>query len=103
MSTTIPQIPDNAPFTEEQRIWLNGMLAGMIAALTPPSSMEAKASHRIAVLYASQSGTAEGLGAQTRQRTQGARACPCCVNAGRLHACGSRSGEVCRLHRQHLR
>lgn len=61
MSTTIPQIPDNAPFTEEQRIWLNGMLAGMIAALTPPSSMEAKASHRIAVLYASQSGTAEGL------------------------------------------
>lgn len=61
MSTTIPQIPDNAPFTPEQRAWLDGMLAGMLAAMVPIAKMEAKVSHRIAVLYASQSGTAEGL------------------------------------------
>lgn len=60
MSTTVPHIPENAPFTPEQRAWLNGMLAGMFSSAAP-ALMEAKASHRIAVLYASQSGTAEGL------------------------------------------
>ena len=60
MSTTVPYIPDNAPFTQEQRAWLNGMLAGMFSS-SAAAPVEAKASHRIAVLYASQSGTAEGL------------------------------------------
>jgi sulfite reductase (NADPH) flavoprotein alpha-component len=61
MSTTIPYIPDNAPFTPEQRAWLNGMLAGIFSAAPASLTREAKTSHRIAVLYASQSGTAEGL------------------------------------------
>ena len=61
MSATVPYIPENAPFTEEQRAWLNGMLAGMFSSAPTLSTTEAKASHRIAVLYASQSGTAEGL------------------------------------------
>lgn len=60
MSTTVPFIPDNAPFTSEQRAWLNGMLAGMFSSASLPAH-QAKPSHRIAVLYASQSGTAEGL------------------------------------------
>lgn len=60
MSATVPYIPENAPFTPEQRAWLNGMLAGMFSS-TAPAPMEAKASYRIAILYASQSGTAEGL------------------------------------------
>ena len=61
MTTTVPYIPENAPFTPAQRAWLNGMLAGMFSSVTPAATMEAKASHRIAVLYGSQSGTAEGL------------------------------------------
>ncbi|MGA3045005.1 MAG: sulfite reductase flavoprotein subunit alpha [Terracidiphilus sp.] len=61
MSATVPYIPDNAPFTPEQRAWLNGMLAGMFSSMPTLATSEAKASHRIAVLYASQSGTAEGL------------------------------------------
>jgi sulfite reductase (NADPH) flavoprotein alpha-component len=61
MSTTVPYIPENAPFTAEQRAWLNGMLAGMFSSMPTPTTTEGKASHRIAVLYASQSGTAEGL------------------------------------------
>jgi sulfite reductase (NADPH) flavoprotein alpha-component len=61
MSTTVPYIPENAPFTPEQRAWLNGMLAGMFSSMPTLATTEAKASHRIAVLYASQSGTAEGL------------------------------------------
>jgi sulfite reductase (NADPH) flavoprotein alpha-component len=55
----IPYIPDNAPFTPEQRSWLNGLLAGLFFAA--PASAPATASLKIAVLYASQSGTAEGL------------------------------------------
>jgi sulfite reductase (NADPH) flavoprotein alpha-component len=62
MNTNIPFIPDNAPFTAEQRAWLNGLLAGLFAHQTAPvAQAESKPSHRIAVLYASQSGTAEGL------------------------------------------
>lgn len=61
MSPTIPYIPENAPFTAEQRAWLNGMLAGMFSSAATDPTTEGKASLRIAVLYASQSGTAEGL------------------------------------------
>jgi sulfite reductase (NADPH) flavoprotein alpha-component len=60
MTAAIPYIPDNAPFTTEQRAWLNGWLAGMFSN-APQTAIEAKPSRRIAVLYASQSGTAEGL------------------------------------------
>lgn len=61
-STKIPFIPDNAPFTLEQRAWLNGFLAGLFAGDGQQAAVaESKPSHRIAVLYASQSGTAEGL------------------------------------------
>lgn len=61
MSIDIPFIPENAPFTAEQRAWLNGMLAGIFAVAPVPVNASTRPSHRIAVLYASQSGTAEGL------------------------------------------
>jgi sulfite reductase (NADPH) flavoprotein alpha-component len=54
-----PYIPDNAPFTAEQRSWLNGFLAGLYSSAGPVA--DPPASLKIAVLYASQSGTAEGL------------------------------------------
>jgi sulfite reductase (NADPH) flavoprotein alpha-component len=57
----VPFIPDNAPFSPEQRAWLNGFLAGMYSAARPAVSAEHLPSPKIAVLYASQSGTAEGL------------------------------------------
>lgn len=59
MVESIPFIPDNAPFSQEQRAWLNGLFAGIFS--TAAQTGAAKASHRIAVLYASQSGTSEGL------------------------------------------
>jgi sulfite reductase (NADPH) flavoprotein alpha-component len=59
---TLPFIPDNAPFTPEQRRWLNGLLAGLFSvAPANPVPASATVSLKIAVLYASQSGTAEGL------------------------------------------
>jgi sulfite reductase (NADPH) flavoprotein alpha-component len=61
MVESIPFIPDNAPFTPEQRAWLNGLLAGIFSTSAMAGAAPAKPSHRIAVLYASQSGTSEGL------------------------------------------
>ena len=59
MSNSIPCIPENAPFSAEQRAWLNGLLASMFS--SAPAPTPAAAGKRIAILYASQSGTAEGL------------------------------------------
>jgi sulfite reductase (NADPH) flavoprotein alpha-component len=61
MTASIPFIPENAPFTPEQRAWLNGLLAGIFSTTAMTAAVEVKPSHRVAVLYASQSGTAEGL------------------------------------------
>ncbi len=57
---TAPFIPETAPFTQDQREWLNDLLAGLFgdaAAVAAPRT----ATLKIAVLYASQSGTGEGL------------------------------------------
>ena len=56
-----PIIPDSAPFSEEQRAWLNGFLAGVFATTQPAVAADPPPSLKIAVLYATQSGTAEGL------------------------------------------
>ena len=56
----VPFIPDNAPFTPEQRSWLNGFLAGLYSS-APAIAPTPSPSLKVAVLYATQSGTAEGL------------------------------------------
>jgi len=61
MTAAIPFIPENAPFTVEQRAYLNGLLAGLFSSAPAQPPAAPRASLRIAVLYASQSGTAEGL------------------------------------------
>jgi len=57
----IPYIPENAPFSEDQRAWLNGFLAGIFSVTQQAAPADPPPSLKIAVLYASQSGTAEGL------------------------------------------
>lgn len=57
----VPYIPENAPFSEEQRAWLNGFLAGVFSVAQPAAAADPPPSLKIAVLYASQSGTAEGI------------------------------------------
>ena len=65
----IPYIPSSAPFTPEQRAWLNGYLAGLFAdgnlgepgATSRSQSAPAKSADPLLVLYGSQSGSAEGL------------------------------------------
>ena len=36
-AVTVPFIPDNAPFTAEQRAWLNGFLAGIFSSAPAPA------------------------------------------------------------------
>ncbi|MGE3308400.1 MAG: sulfite reductase flavoprotein subunit alpha [Limisphaerales bacterium] len=64
----VPVVPDSAPFTAEQRAWLNGYLAGLFSyALVPgqgavtPSPQPTPALTPLAVLVGSQTGTAEKL------------------------------------------
>jgi len=67
--TTVPLIPENAPFTAEQRAWLNGYLAGLFSRgpVAPHAGGElaratsAAALKPLTILFGSQTGTAEGL------------------------------------------
>jgi len=62
----IPVIPENAPFQPEQRIWLNGFLAGYFARMAIPDrglspSSPARPLIPLLIVYGSQTGTAEAL------------------------------------------
>ena len=66
--STVPLIPDSAPFTTEQRAWLNGFLAGIFnrsgapsgaGAVSPAASLKP-----LTVLFGTQTGTAETLAKQ---------------------------------------
>src|SRR2546427_7565671 len=61
----IPVIPENAPFTPEQRAYLNGFFAGLFSR-TPASpaaapSPTAQPLRPLTILFGSQTGNAEGL------------------------------------------
>src|SRR5690606_12266318 len=66
--SSAPFIPDSAPFTAEQRAWLNGFLAGMFSRSGSPSAASAAAPAAelapLTILWGSQTGTAEGLAKQ---------------------------------------
>jgi sulfite reductase (NADPH) flavoprotein alpha-component len=55
----VPYIPEDAPFTPSQRAWLNGFVAGLYSYAAAPESTAKPL--RVALLYGSQTGTAEGL------------------------------------------
>lgn len=62
--SNIPYIPENAPFTAEQRQWLNGFLAGMFSSATS-SLTNSEPKQPLLLLFGSQTGTAEGLAKKT--------------------------------------
>jgi sulfite reductase (NADPH) flavoprotein alpha-component len=55
------QIPNDAPFTAEQRAWLNSFLTQALSGVQATTATSAPAVP-VTVLYGSQTGTAEGLG-----------------------------------------
>lgn len=69
MSTAVPLIPDSAPFSPEQRAWLNGFFAGAFSRSAAPSPAAASAlatpATPLTILFGSQTGTAETLAKKT--------------------------------------
>jgi sulfite reductase (NADPH) flavoprotein alpha-component len=65
--STVPLIPESAPFTLEQRAWLNGFVAGLLSrGPVNPIAQAAAAPARetlrpLTILFGSQTGTAESL------------------------------------------
>lgn len=65
MSTTVPFVPDSAPFSPDQRAWLNGFFAGMFSRAPAGAPAPAAAPLRpLTILWGSQTGTAESLAKQ---------------------------------------
>lgn len=62
-SMQVPFIPETAPFSREQRAWLNGFLVGRFGGPSPDSAQLATAKPKttLPILYGSQTGTAEQL------------------------------------------
>ena len=61
MNSPVPLIPDNAPFSPDQRAWLNGFFAGVFSrsgAAGPAAPTQAVAP--LTILFGSQTGSAEG-------------------------------------------
>ncbi|HYP62441.1 MAG TPA: sulfite reductase flavoprotein subunit alpha, partial [Acidocella sp.] len=55
----VPELPATAPVAPERRVFLNGVLAGMFARLTPAPTLAPATAPALTILYASQTGTAE--------------------------------------------
>ena len=74
--TNIPYIPETAPFNAEQRAWLNGFLAGLLAsnnaAQPAPQLNGASAANAepLLVLFGSQTSSAEGLAKKLAKESQ---------------------------------
>jgi sulfite reductase (NADPH) flavoprotein alpha-component len=62
-TSTVPFIPESAPFTAEQRAWLNGFFAGLFSRVPQPKAADAASAplRPLTILFGSQTGTAEGL------------------------------------------
>ena len=65
MSAFVPVLPESAPFTAEQRAYLNGFFAGLYSrgpvTAGQPAAASAPALTPLTILFGSQTGTAEGL------------------------------------------
>ena len=59
--TKVPSLPENAPFTAAQRLWLNGFLAGLFAQQESQTTQAPSPAKPLLILFGSQTGTAEGL------------------------------------------
>ncbi|MGB0344536.1 MAG: flavodoxin domain-containing protein, partial [Coraliomargarita sp.] len=77
-----PYIPDNAPFTEEQRSWLNGYLAGLFSEAPAGQAPASAPATPVTILYGSQTGTAETLCKKTAKQLKAANCDPKVVDMG---------------------
>lgn len=62
--SSVPFIPETAPFTTAQRAWLNGFLAGMYSGGTTGAAESAAAKKVVNIYFGSESGNCEALSKQ---------------------------------------
>ena len=75
--TAIPYIPESAPFTAEQRAWLNGFLAGLLSQVPADASIQGNGKHAgekpgepLLVLFGSQTGSAESIAKRVAKESE---------------------------------
>lgn len=69
--TTVPVIPDSAPFSSEQRAWLNGFLAGIFSRSESATAAPVAERPQLLIAYGSQSGNAETLAKRLGKEASG--------------------------------
>ena len=72
MLTGVPYLPESAPFSSEQREWLNGFLAGLFSNVPLKTApIVAEEPVKVGVYFATQSGTAERLAKKLSKELKG--------------------------------
>jgi sulfite reductase (NADPH) flavoprotein alpha-component len=67
----VPFIPETAPFSPEQRAWLNGFLAGLHSSAPVETALEQpKNAQPLLILFGSQTGTAESIAKKVAKESQ---------------------------------
>lgn len=77
----LPVLPDSAPFTAEQRLWLNGYIAGLVSDVGNAPAISSVPKVRVPIIYASQSGNAEGLAEEFSELLSGSGFDSPCLSA----------------------
>jgi sulfite reductase (NADPH) flavoprotein alpha-component len=68
----VPLIPENAPFSAEQRAWLNGFLAGVLnRGAVPNGAAPVESKRPLLIAFGSQSGNAESLAKRLAREASG--------------------------------
>lgn len=80
--STVPYIPDNAPFSEDQRAWLNGFLAGLYSEAPGGVATASAPAVPVTILYGSQTGTSEALSKQAAKQMKAANCEPKVLDMG---------------------
>jgi sulfite reductase (NADPH) flavoprotein alpha-component len=82
LMTTAPFIPDTAPFSEDQRAWLNGFLAGLCSEAPGSGPAPLAAATPVTILFGSQTGTAETLSKKAAKQLKAANCEPKVLDMG---------------------
>ena len=74
--STAPFIPENAPFSTDQRAWLNGFLAGMYSGTPGEGGAASAPATPVSIVFGSQTGTAETLSKKAAKQLKAANCEP---------------------------